>query len=77
MLALFEFENIGKVLLFIGAAIALAGFVLLVLGKTGLGRLPGDLIIKRENLTVYIPITTMILVSILISLLLYLFSKWR
>jgi len=64
-------------LLFIGVAIALAGFVLLVLGKTGLGRLPGDLIIKRENLTVYIPITTMILVSILISLLLYLFSKWR
>ncbi len=77
MLALFEFENIGKVLLFIGGAIALAGFVLLVLGKTGLGRLPGDLIIKRENLTVYIPITTMLLVSILISLLLYLFSKWR
>ncbi len=74
---MFEFENIGKVLLFIGVAIALAGFVLLVLGKTGLGRLPGDLIIKRENLTVYIPITTMILVSILISLLLYLFSKWR
>lgn len=77
MLALFDFENIGKVLLFIGVAIAFAGFVLLVLGKTGLGRLPGDLIIKRDHLTVYIPITTMILVSILISLLLYLFSKWR
>ena len=67
-MALFGFEGIGKTLLVIGGVIALTGFLLLLLGRTGLGRLPGDIIIRRENLTIFFPITTMIIISILLSL---------
>jgi hypothetical protein len=41
------------------------------------GRLPGDIVIKRENFTFYFPLATSIIVSILISLILYLINKFR
>lgn len=54
----------------------LAGIVLIVLGllwgplgRLGLGRLPGDIVIERENLRVYIPITSAILVSVVLSVI--------
>lgn len=62
--------------------LVILGIVLLVLGlawpwlaKSGLGRLPGDLIIERENFRLYFPITTSILVSIVLSLLIWLFRR--
>jgi hypothetical protein len=64
----FGFDNIGKTLLVLGGIIALVGLFFLLLGRTGLGRLPGDILIKRENLTIFFPITTMIVISILLSL---------
>ncbi len=58
------------------------GFVLIALGlawpwiqKFGLGHLPGDIVIERENFRFYFPITTMILVSLLLSLILWLIRK--
>ncbi len=72
---MFEPENIGRLLLGIAAIIALAGVVFLVGGKLGLGRLPGDILIRRENLTVFFPITTMIVVSIVLTLLFSLFRR--
>ena len=49
-----------------------------LIGKIpGLGRLPGDILIKRENVTIYIPLGTMILVSIVLTLLLNLIARWR
>ncbi|HHU76447.1 MAG TPA: DUF2905 domain-containing protein [Firmicutes bacterium] len=65
---MFGFDNIGKTLLVLGGIIALVGLFFLLLGRTGLGRLPGDILIKRENLTIFFPITTMIVISILLSL---------
>ncbi|HHT46482.1 MAG TPA: DUF2905 domain-containing protein [Firmicutes bacterium] len=62
-------ENIGRFLLIAGGIIAAVGLVFLFLGRFGLGRLPGDILIKRENLTIYFPITTMIIISILLTLL--------
>ncbi len=60
----------------------LLGLVLLVLGllwpllqKSGLGRLPGDILVRRENFTFYFPITTSILLSLLFSLLWWLFRR--
>jgi len=67
---LFGPENIGKLLLGVAAIIALAGVVFLLLDKLGLGRLPGDIIIRRENLTVFFPIATMVVISIILTLLL-------
>lgn len=69
-------ENIGKMLLGVAAIIALAGVVFLLLDKLGLGRLPGDIIIRRENLTIFFPIATMIVISIILTLLLNLFRRF-
>ncbi len=66
---MFAPENIGKILLTIGGIIALVGVAFLLLGRFGLGRLPGDILIRRENLTIYFPITTMILISIILTLI--------
>ena len=62
-------ENTSRFLLIAGGIIAAVGLVFLFLGRFGLGRLPGDILIKRENLTIYFPITTMIIISILLTLL--------
>lgn len=72
---MFEPENLGRLLLGIAAIIAVAGVVLLLMGKLGLGRLPGDIVIRRENLTIFFPITTMIIISILLTLFFSLFRR--
>ncbi len=60
----------------------IAGILILVIGlfwswlvKLPLGRLPGDIVISRPNMKIYIPITTMILISLVISILLRIFRK--
>jgi len=64
-----------KALLIIGALLIVAGLAWPFLGKLPVGRLPGDIIIIRPGLKIYIPITTMIIVSLLLSLILWLFKK--
>ena len=68
-------ENIGKLL--IGGAVLLLvlGAVFLLLGRLGLDRLPGDLVFRRGNATVYFPIGLMILLSIVGTILLNLFFR--
>ncbi|WP_046173939.1 DUF2905 domain-containing protein [Domibacillus indicus] len=65
----------------LGRLLMLAGAVLFVLGVllqfTKLGRLPGDIVIKRENATFYFPIVTSIVASIVLSLIFYVIGKWR
>jgi hypothetical protein len=63
-----------KVLIGLGVVFLAVGLLWPWLGKLPIGRLPGDIIIDRPNLKIYIPITTMIIVSIVISLL-YRFFK--
>ncbi len=65
-------ETAGKILLVTAAALALLGLVLLLVGRLGLGRIPGDILIERDGLTIFIPLGSMLLLSILGSLLLYL-----
>jgi hypothetical protein len=64
-----------KTLIVIGIAILLLGLLWPWLGKIPLGRLPGDIIINRPNLKVYIPITTMVLISVIISVILWILHK--
>ncbi|NLX91323.1 MAG: DUF2905 domain-containing protein [Firmicutes bacterium] len=73
---MFGFDSIGKTLLVIGGVIALTGILFLLLGRVGLGRLPGDILIKRENLTIFFPITTMIVISILLTLFFNIFRRF-
>jgi hypothetical protein len=67
--------DMQKILIVFGAAIMLMGLFWPWLSKLGLGRLPGDIVLHRDNLTLYFPITTMILISIILTLLLRFLGK--
>ena len=69
--------EIGRLLITVGALILLAGLIFTLFGdRLGwIGNLPGDIRIERENFSFYFPITTMILVSVVLSLLLHLISR--
>ena len=62
-------------LIIIGAILILLGLLWPLLSKLGLGRLPGDIVIERDNVRVYIPITTSILISIVLSIILWLLNR--
>jgi hypothetical protein len=71
-------NDLAKGIILVGVVLIVVGLLLLVFQKVPfLGRLPGDFLIKREKFTFYFPLATSIIVSLLISLVLYLFSKWR
>ena len=64
-----------RILFLIGLAILIVGILWPWLGKIPLGRLPGDIVIDKPGMKVYIPITTMILISVVISIILWIFRK--
>lgn len=71
-----EFNQLGKVLVLVGVFIVVLGFLIMLGNKIPwLGKLPGDIYIKKENFTFYFPIVTSILISLILSLILYLFRK--
>ena len=65
----------SRTLIILGLAIAAVGFSWPWISRLGLGRLPGDILIQREGFTFYAPITTGILVSVVLSLVLWLLSR--
>jgi hypothetical protein len=66
----------GKTLIYIGIALLVLGLILSAAGKIPwLGHLPGDIYIQRERFTFYFPLTTCILVSVIITLVLYFFRR--
>jgi hypothetical protein len=71
--------GVAKLLILLGAALLLAGSVLLLLGRLHLplGRLPGDVVYRGKNTTFYFPLATSILLSVLLTLILYVIGKWR
>lgn len=69
-------NDTGKWLILIGGLIVAVGLLWPWLGKIPWGRLPGDIVIERENLRFYLPITTAIIVSVVISLILALIRRW-
>jgi len=70
------FGPLGKLLILLGVFIILAGVFLLVGEKIPwIGRLPGDIIIRKKNFTFYFPIVTSILISIILTLFFMLFRK--
>ena len=62
-------------LIILGVVLVVAGLLWPWLGKLGLGRLPGDIVIEGENFRLYLPITTSLLVSIVLSLVLWLLNR--
>jgi hypothetical protein len=72
-------SDLGKLLIVVGGLVAVAGVVLLLLGKTTLplGRLPGDIFYRGKNTTFYFPLATSVLLSVALSLVLYVVSRFR
>jgi len=67
---------IGKMLLFAGLLVAAIGALILLSDKVGwIGRLPGDITIRRENFTFHFPLATCLLVSAIVSLLFWILRK--
>ena len=63
-------------LIALGLVITAAGILLVLTPKVPwLGKLPGDILFRRDNLRIYVPITTCIVISVVLTLLLYLFRK--
>jgi hypothetical protein len=62
-------------LIILGVVLIVAGLLWPWLTKLGLGRLPGDIVIERDNFRAYIPITTSIVISVVISLILWLLNR--
>jgi hypothetical protein len=69
--------SIGRLLIVAGVVLVLAGLLWPYLGKLGLGRLPGDIVIEREGFRLYIPITTSIIISAVLTLGFLAVSKVR
>jgi hypothetical protein len=71
--------DIGKMLLVLGLAVAAAGLVFMLLGRTNLplGRLPGDILYRGKHTTFYFPLATSIIVSVLLTLVLYVVGRFR
>ena len=71
-----EFPTLARFLIIVGLFLIVLG-VLLSFGVNfkWLGRLPGDIYIKRDNFTFYFPLTTSIVISIILTLLFYIFRK--
>lgn len=71
------FSEIGKALIFFGIVIVVLGLVLTFLPSLKLGRLPGDFHLGGKNWSVYIPVTTSIVLSIVLSLILWIVFSFR
>jgi hypothetical protein len=64
-----------RFLIVLGLAILVVGLLWPYLARIGLGRLPGDLVIQRDNVTLYVPLMTCLLLSLLFSLILWAVSR--
>ena len=71
-----DLQQLGKVLLVVSVGLALGGVLLWLLGKAGLGSLPGDIRLQGENWSCFIPIATSILLSLLLTLAFWLLSRF-
>jgi hypothetical protein len=68
--------DLQRFLIGLGLVILLGGLLWPLLSRVGLGRLPGDIMYQRGNATFYFPLASSIVVSIVLSLLLWLFNRW-
>jgi hypothetical protein len=66
---------LARWLIILGVVLVVLGLLWPWLTKLGLGRLPGDIVIERDNFRLYIPITTSLLISVVLSLVLWLLNR--
>ncbi len=71
--------EIGRLLVILGVALMVIGGIVMLLGRSGLplGRLPGDLLYRGKNTTFYFPLATSILLSVVLSAIMFLISRFK
>ncbi len=71
--------ELGRLLLMLGVALVVIGGIVMLLGRTGLplGRLPGDFLFRGKNTTFYFPLASSILISIVLSIILFLIGRMK
>jgi Protein of unknown function (DUF2905) len=71
--------DLGRMLVFVGGLLLVFGLVLILAGKVNLpnGRLPGDIVYRGKHTTVFFPLMTSILLSVILSLVLYVVNRMR
>ena len=71
--------EMGRLLVVLGMALVVIGGIVMLLGRTGLplGRLPGDILYRGKNTTFYFPLATSIVVSVVLSAILFLISRLK
>jgi hypothetical protein len=67
--------DIRRILIVAGIVLLVAGLLWPLLSRLGIGRLPGDIVVERENVRFYFPIVTSIVISVVLSLLFWLFRR--
>ncbi len=67
--------EIGKTLIVIGAVLVAAGLLWLLGSRLGLGHLPGDIVIERENFRLYLPLGTCVLISVILSAVFWIIGR--
>ena len=68
-------SSMGRWLIILGTVLIVAGLLWPVLQRFGLGRLPGDIVIERENFRIYVPIVSSLIISVVFSIILWLLKK--
>jgi hypothetical protein len=71
--------EIGRLLVILGVALVVIGGIVMLLGRSGLplGRLPGDILYRGKNTTFYFPLATSILLSVVLSAIMFLISRFK
>jgi len=65
-----DLETLGRILLYLGGLFVLVGILFFLGSKLGLGKLPGDIYIERENISFYFPLASAIIISLILTLVL-------
>lgn len=67
--------NVSRLLIILGVVVVAIGLLWPVISKLGLGRLPGDIVIRRDHVAFYAPITTCLIISLILSLIVWVFTR--
>ncbi|MBZ4665338.1 DUF2905 domain-containing protein [Mahella sp.] len=70
-------QQMGKIIITVGLLFLIVGGFIWLIGRTGIRRLPGDIVIRRGNFTLYFPIVTCLVISAVLSLLFYIIGKFK
>jgi hypothetical protein len=68
--------SVPKLLIIFGLVLVAVGLLWPLIARTGIGRLPGDIVIERDNFRLYVPLATSLLISVVLSVFLWLLNRW-